>query len=78
MATIETLQTWLSQAETARQNLAIGSLVEELSSPDGTRVRYAAADIGKLDRYIASLRQQIVAAAQPAARGPITFQFFYD
>lgn len=78
MATIDTLQTWLSQAETARHNLAVGSLVEELSSPDGTRVRYAAADIAKLDRYIASLRQQIAAMSQPATRGPVTFQFFYD
>jgi hypothetical protein len=78
MATTETLQAWLSQAETARHSLAIGSLVEELSSPDGTRVRYAASDIGKLDQYIASLRQQVAAATQPATRGPITFAFLYD
>lgn len=81
MATTLQLQTWLSEAETARHNLLTGSMVEEASSPDGTRVRYMQSDLTKLGAYIASLQAQLEAAAGRAAapaRSPVYFSFTYE
>lgn len=81
MATLSQLQTWLTEAETARHKIATGGGVEEISSPGGDRVRFTAASLSELDKYIASLRQQI-AEAQTAttapSRAPIYPVFHFD
>lgn len=79
MASLSQLQTWLAEAETARHKLATGGGVEEVSSPGGDRVRFTAASLTQLDKYIASLKQQIAAAqASTSSRSPIYPVFHFD
>jgi hypothetical protein len=80
MADLAQLQTWLTEAETARHKIAIGGGVQEISSPGGDRVTFTPASLEQLDKYIASLKQQI-AALQPAAvspRSPVYVGFTFD
>lgn len=61
MATLATLQTWLSEAEIARHKLRTGSL--RVSFSHGQRsMTFAAANAAELDDYIADLTQQITVA----------------
>jgi len=61
MATLATLQTWLSEAEIARHKLRTGSL--RVSFSHGQRsMTFAAANAAELDAYIADLTQQITVA----------------
>ena len=61
MATLATLQTWLSEAEIARHKLRTGSL--RVSFAHGQRsMTFAQANAAELDAYIADLTQQITVA----------------
>lgn len=57
-----TLQTWLTAAQTALQSLSIGAQVVSVSTADGKRVSFTAADSDKLRRYILRLQQAIAIA----------------
>lgn len=61
MATLATLQTWLSEAEIARHKLRTGAMAESLSH-GGRTVSYTAATAADLDAYIADLERQIAVA----------------
>ena len=61
MATLATLQTWLSEAEIARHKLRTGSLVQSLIHA-GRTVQYTAANAAELDAYIADLERQVSVA----------------
>ncbi len=50
-------------AETALNDLMLGSRVVELYSPDGTKIRYQEADQTKLEEYIGYCRRQAQAAS---------------
>ena len=63
-----TAQQRLTEAEAALHNLAIGGLEEEITGPDGRRVKYTVADTGKLERYIQYL-QSVVAPRRPIGFG---------
>ena len=80
MASLSQLQTWLTEAETARHNLATGSMVEEIHSPDGTKVRYMASDVSRLESYIAWLNAQIASQSTSAVspRSPIYFRNHFN
>lgn len=69
MATPEQLQAWLTEAEQARHELALGVRAVSISSSSGKSVTYSAATLGQLDSYIASLQRQL---GQRASR-PFTF-----
>jgi hypothetical protein len=73
MATATELATWVTEAELALHRLMTGSRVEEIQFSD-RRVRYTAANIGELQKYIASLKQQIEATTR-GNRKPILFEF---
>ena len=62
-----TLQTWLTEAETARHELATGSLRQTVRYNGDREVTFAKTDIGALDAYIASLRSQIAALTENGA-----------
>ncbi len=59
MATAQQLETWLAEAEQARHELLIGTRAVSVSTSSGKSVSFTATDIGKLDVYIASLRNQL-------------------
>lgn len=70
MATEQEWATRLTEAETALHKLMTGSAVVELTSPDGTRVRYQEADLQKLQSYVDYCQlKKLQAAGTPA--GPI-------
>lgn len=69
MATTEQLQTWLTEAETARHKLMIGAAEASVQYEGKGQVTYTKADVSLLDAYIASLRSQLSAAtASPQDR----------
>lgn len=77
MPDIAQLQTWLTEAETARHKLLTGSLRQRVSYNGQADVTFATTDIARLDAYIASLKSQI-AVADGSGRGatrPIHFTF---
>lgn len=77
MADLATLQGWLVEAETARHKLMTGTLAQTIRHNGQDEVTFFAADIAKLDAYIASLRGQIGSGegdARKSAR-PIHFTF---
>lgn len=58
MATIQQLQTWLTQAEEALHNLTLGAQKVSFER-SGTKIVYTPAQIPALKSYIASLNSQI-------------------
>lgn len=60
MADITTLQTRLTEAESAYHKLLTGSKEEEIEHGD-MRMRYTRAQVGELANYIANLKVQIAA-----------------
>jgi hypothetical protein len=74
MADTATIQARLSEAETALHSLMNGSRVEEIQALDGSRVRYAAADLEALRSYIAWLREELGAAQNPGQSRVFTVQ----
>lgn len=76
MTDTTTLQTWLSQAETARHKLATGSKAEMVRHGD-TETRFTAANLGDLETYIANLRSQLSASdgTPTTQRRPIYLSF---
>ena len=73
MADLATLETRLIEAETALHRLMTGSRVEAINSPTG-KVQYTSANLGDLEKYIASLKQQIEATSR-GPRKPIFFTY---
>ena len=59
MATTAQLETRLSEAEAALHALNTGSQVAKLKDASGDEVEYTKADVGRLERYIASLKAQL-------------------
>jgi len=57
-----TLQTWLTDAQTAMQSLALGKQTVSISTADGKRISFTAADLDKLRRYIYRLQTAIAIA----------------
>lgn len=75
MTTITDFRARLVEAEGAQHRLAVGEEVASVSHGDRT-VAYHKADRGKLDAYIAWLRQQIgTTDGTLPRRGPIHFSF---
>lgn len=78
MASLAQLQTWLTEAETARHALALGEQVVEVWK-DGRRVTYNQARLPDLDAYIKRLERDIEQATNVAAgrrkRSAIGFHF---
>lgn len=67
--TIERLTRQISEAETARHNLATGARVAEVMR-DGRRVTYGPADMAALEDYIRALRSELVTAQTDAGVVP--------
>lgn len=61
MADLATLQTWLTEAESAHHKLITGSSEEEVAHAD-MRVKYTRSGMQQLTAYIADLKAQIAAA----------------
>lgn len=70
--TLETLRTWLDEAETARHKLMTQKGVVRVSGAAGS-VEYSMADLDRLTSYIADLRARIDAggSSSGAAYRPI-------
>lgn len=66
MADLTTLQTRLSEAETAYHRLMTGSLEESIGLGD-MQVRYTRANIAALAAYISQLRGDVAAAGGDSA-----------
>lgn len=69
MATLTQLQTWLSEAETARHALAMGEGVVEIMR-DGRRMSYTRRNLSDLNSYIAWLETEIEKSTAEAAGSP--------
>jgi hypothetical protein len=61
MADLATLQTRLTEAESAYHKLAMGGAEEDISHGD-MRTKYTSATMKDLQSYISTLKSQIVAA----------------
>ena len=59
MATLQQLQTWLDEAETAQHELLTGQRAVTISSASGKSVTFSAGQAGQLSAYIASLKRQL-------------------
>lgn len=70
MSDITTLRQRLAEAEAARHKLLTGSMRERISR-SGTDITYTRADIGKLERYINELQDDIARAEGRGARRSI-------
>ncbi|MEM1046473.1 MAG: gpW family head-tail joining protein [Pseudomonadota bacterium] len=68
MADTATLQTWLTEAETALHRLSTGTLEMEVSFR-GRMVKFNQTDIVRLRAYIADLKRQLGQTGRVAARG---------
>lgn len=74
MPTVDQLQTWLSEAMTARHALATGARTVEIRDQGSRLLKFSETTIDQLDAYIATLRAQLSAAmGKPRAR---TFRLF--
>jgi len=74
MADLATLQTWLTEAESAYHRILTGSQEEQVEHGD-MRLTYTRANAGQLLQYIGSLRSQIVqlgGSASGLRRRPLT------
>lgn len=61
MATLSTLQAWLSEAEAARHALRLGRQTQSIQHGD-RRIQYTQANAADLDAYIDDLERQIAEA----------------
>lgn len=68
-------QTRIDETETAIHKVMMGGRTVELVAPDGSRVRYAEADLPKLQTYLKWLQQQKSQAEQGIGRRPIYIEF---
>lgn len=59
MATCQQLNTWLSEAEAALHDIAIGGKVVEIQDQNNERVTYSRSNITELRKYIADLTSTI-------------------
>lgn len=76
MATIAELQTRRSEAEAARHRLMTGSMVEETTGPDGTKVKFfGPGALEKLNSYIDQIDAEIRTAQTGRRSRPIFFHF---
>jgi cell division protein FtsB len=78
MATLTQLQTWLSEAETARHALMTGQRVVTLAHGTNRSVSFQQAEMQKLEAYIATLRAEIAALGGgdgAGRRGPLLVHF---
>ena len=64
MASLAQLQTWLTEAETARHALMTGARAVSIRDPSGRQVQFS--ETTKLDVYIAGLQAQIAALSGTA------------
>ena len=77
MADAATIQQRILEVEEALHKLATGDAVVELTSPDGTRVRYNEMDAAKLAAYLEALQGQLASLESGSliVRRPIYFTF---
>ena len=75
MTDLTTLETRLTQAETALQLLATGGQRQVVDIGTGGRVAYTAANVAELRLYIAGLKNQIAKLKGLSRRGPIYVEF---
>lgn len=73
MTDTATLEARLAEAETALHQLEIGGRVVRVRASDGKQVEYAAAEIGPLRAYVASLKRQLGKMSRGRAIG-VTFR----
>ncbi|MBC7311133.1 MAG: hypothetical protein H5U11_01445, partial [Rhizobium sp.] len=59
----------LEEAKAARHRLLTGTHEEEIRTADGESVKYAAADLDKLNGYIAGLEMQVSPTRRPRSIG---------
>ena len=69
MATLDQLQTWLGEAESARHALAMGEALVEVWR-DGRRVTYSKASLNDLQSYIDWLNAEIARVTAQASGKP--------
>ena len=66
------LQTWRDEAIAAKQTLLIGGGIRRVQGPSG-EVEFTAADLSKLDVWIAQLGSWIASGGMPATGGGATY-----
>ena len=76
MATLEQLQAWLAEAQTAYHSVVIGGGVTVVVDQNGERVEYSRANATGLARYIATLQAQINSLLGVAVTGGPLRPFF--
>lgn len=59
MADQQTLQTYLAEAEAAHHRLSLGEAVVTITRDNGDEVTFQQTNLGKLKRYIQSLKRQL-------------------
>lgn len=67
---VATLQTYLTEAQTARHQLALGDKTVEIWR-DGRRLTYSKTSLKELDAYIMKLKQEIADAQLAESGGSI-------
>ena len=75
MTDLTTLETRLTEAETAMHLLATGSQRQSVDIGTGGRVAYTAANVADLRLYIAGLKNQIAKLKGLSRRAPIYVEF---
>jgi hypothetical protein len=76
MATLNELQTYLAEAQTALHNVLIGKGVAEVRDFNGELVRYSKVDTALLRAYIKELQDQIgVLLGNTVITGPMKVYF---
>ncbi len=75
MTDLTTLETRLTEAETALHLLATGSQRQSVDIGTGGRVAYTAANVADLRLYIAGLKNQIAKLKGLSRRAPIYVEF---
>lgn len=70
---LATLRTYLTEAETARHQLATGRVIVSTTTIDGSSATYNQVSLMKLTSYIADLKNQIAKLESASRRGPIVF-----
>ncbi len=75
MTDLTTLETRLTEAETALHLLATGGQRQTVDIGAGGRVTYTAANVADLRRYIADLKNRIATLKGLPRRAPIYMEF---